>query len=58
VARGYARLEWSVLDWNSSARTFYASLGAAEMNEWTVHRLAGAALRALADPAAPGGQRS
>ncbi len=58
VARGYARLEWSVLDWNSPARTFYASLGAAEMNEWTVHRLAGAALRALAGPAAPGGQRS
>jgi len=58
VARGYARLEWSVLDWNSPTRTFYASLGAAEMNEWTVHRLAGAALRALADPAAPGGQRS
>jgi GNAT superfamily N-acetyltransferase len=58
LARGYARLEWSVLDWNSPARTFYASLGAAEMNEWTVHRLAGAALRALAGPAAPGGQRS
>jgi GNAT superfamily N-acetyltransferase len=48
VARGYARLEWSVLDWNSPARAFYASLGAAEMDEWTVHRLAGAALQAMA----------
>ncbi len=48
VARGYARLEWSVLDWNSPARRFYASLGAAEMDEWTVHRLAGPALAALA----------
>ena len=53
VARGYSRLEWSVLDWNSPARGFYASLGAAEMDEWTVHRLSGAALRALAGPAAP-----
>jgi GNAT superfamily N-acetyltransferase len=48
VARGYARLEWSVLDWNSPARAFYASLGAAEMDEWTVHRLTGAALQAVA----------
>jgi GNAT superfamily N-acetyltransferase len=48
VARGYARLEWSVLDWNSPARAFYASLGAAEMDEWTVHRLTGAALQAMA----------
>jgi GNAT superfamily N-acetyltransferase len=50
VARGYARLEWSVLDWNSPARSFYASLGAAEMGEWTVTRLTGPALRALAAP--------
>ncbi len=48
VARGYARLEWSVLDWNTPARTFYASLGAVEMDEWTVNRLAGPALHALA----------
>jgi GNAT superfamily N-acetyltransferase len=48
AARGYARLEWSVLDWNEPARAFYAALGAAEMDEWTVHRLTGPALRALA----------
>ena len=48
VERGYPRLEWSVLDWNQPARDFYAALGAAEMDEWTVHRLAGPALRALA----------
>jgi hypothetical protein len=58
VARGYPRLEWSVLDWNMPARGFYVSLGAVEKDDWTVNRLAGAALRALADPAAPGGQRS
>jgi GNAT superfamily N-acetyltransferase len=48
VARGYSRLEWSVLDWNTPARAFYASLGAAEMSEWTVNRLSGPALRDLA----------
>jgi GNAT superfamily N-acetyltransferase len=47
VARGYPRLEWSVLDWNTPARAFYASLGAAEMPEWTVSRLSGPALHDL-----------
>lgn len=51
--RGYARLEWSVLDWNTPARGFYESLGAVAMDEWTVHRLAGPALQALAAPAPP-----
>jgi GNAT superfamily N-acetyltransferase len=59
VQRGYARLEWWVLDWNQPARDFYAALGAAEMDEWTVHRLTGPALRALAgsagQPADPAG---
>lgn len=44
-----ARLEWSVLDWNAPSIAFYRSLGAAPMDEWTVYRLAGAALAALAD---------
>jgi GNAT superfamily N-acetyltransferase len=48
VQQGYDRLEWSVLDWNSPAIGFYASLGARAMDEWTVHRLTGSALRALA----------
>jgi GNAT superfamily N-acetyltransferase len=48
VERDYPRLEWWVLDWNQPARAFYAALGAAEMDEWTVHRLTGPALRALA----------
>lgn len=51
VERGYARLEWSVLDWNSPALGFYAALGAVPMDEWTVHRLTGPALRALASAA-------
>jgi GNAT superfamily N-acetyltransferase len=48
VERGYARFEWSVLDWNEPAIAFYRSLGATAMDEWTVHRLAGPALHALA----------
>lgn len=45
-----ARMEWSVLDWNEPAITFYRQLGAEAMDEWTVHRLAGEALRLLARP--------
>ena len=48
VARGYPRLEWAVLDWNTPSRGFYAALGAAEMSEWIVNRLSGPALRDLA----------
>ena len=46
--RGCGRMEWSVLDWNEPAIGFYRSLGAVAMSEWTVHRLAGEALEALA----------
>lgn len=35
----YARVEWSVLDWNKSAIRLYKKLGAAEMNGWNVFRL-------------------
>ncbi|MEW2454586.1 GNAT family N-acetyltransferase [Streptomyces albus] len=47
VQRGYARLEWSVLDWNAPAIGFYESLGARPQDEWTVYRLADDALKAL-----------
>ena len=48
AARGYRRLEWSVLDWNQPAIGFYRSIGAAGMDEWTVQRLSGDALARLA----------
>jgi GNAT superfamily N-acetyltransferase len=54
VQRGYHRLEWSVLDWNEPARGFYRLMGAAAMDEWTVHRLDGPALRAHAGRAQDG----
>jgi GNAT superfamily N-acetyltransferase len=48
VERGYQRLEWSVLDWNEPAIAVYRSQGAVPMDEWTVHRLTGDALAAMA----------
>ena len=48
VARGYSRFEWSVLDWNTPAIGFYKALGAKLMDEWTVMRVDGDALLALA----------
>lgn len=44
VERGYGRLEWWVLDWNSPAIDFYRAHGAVPMDEWTVFRLTGSAL--------------
>src|ERR1700722_4608728 len=38
-ARDCTRLEWSVLDWNERAITFYRRLGAEPTSEWTVQRL-------------------
>ncbi len=46
--RDCARLEWSVLDWNAPAIGFYQKLGARLMDEWTVMRVDGDALTALA----------
>jgi len=48
VDRGYGRLDWSVLDWNSPTRRFYESLGAVTVDEWVIYRLTGPALHAVA----------
>ena len=48
VQRGCGRFEWSVLDWNAPSIGFYRSIGAMGMDEWTVQRLEGDALHALA----------
>ena len=48
VERGYARFEWWVLDWNVDAQGFYRSLGARPEDDWTVWRVDGPALTALA----------
>ncbi|KAE8764262.1 GNAT family N-acetyltransferase [Georgenia thermotolerans] len=44
VERGYARVEWAVLDWNEPSIGFYRSLGARPQDEWTTFRLTGEAL--------------
>lgn len=48
TARGCARLEWAVLDWNAPSIAFYQKLGARAQDEWTGMRLSGAELRLLA----------
>ncbi len=47
IARGCARLEWSVLDWNAPSIAFYRSLGARMMDEWRIMRVDSAALQQL-----------
>ncbi|WP_104103664.1 GNAT family N-acetyltransferase [Arthrobacter sp. 08Y14] len=44
VERGYARVEWCVLNWNEPSIRFYKSLGAVPQDEWTTFRLTGDAL--------------
>jgi len=48
VERGCGRLEWACLDWNKPSIDFYLSLGAEQMTDWTVYRLAGGALEEFA----------
>ena len=47
--KGYGRFQWWVLDWNSPAIEFYRSLGAVAMDEWTVYRVSGQALKELGE---------
>ncbi|MEG9248077.1 GNAT family N-acetyltransferase [Arthrobacter sp. Soc17.1.1.1] len=42
--RGYARVEWSVLDWNEPSIRFYQQLGARPQTGWSTFRLTGSAL--------------
>jgi len=46
--RGYGRLEWSVLDWNAPAITFYETMGATVLPDWRICRVTGEAIAALA----------
>ncbi len=52
VERGYSRLEWSVLDWNTPSIEFYEAAGAVPMDGWTVFRLTDEALTGFAAPRA------
>lgn len=48
VQQGYPRLDWMVLDWNATAVDFYRGVEALPMDDWTVYRLTGDPLGALA----------
>jgi len=54
MRRDCGRFEWWVLDWNNPSLEFYRSLGAISMSDWTVQRLSGEALEALAARRLPG----
>jgi diamine N-acetyltransferase len=44
VEHGYARFEWTVLDWNEPSIAFYRSIGANILDDWRVCRMSGEAL--------------
>jgi GNAT superfamily N-acetyltransferase len=48
IGRGYGRLEWAVLDWNTPSIEFYKKLGAVPQDEWTKYQVTGDALERLA----------
>ena len=48
VEADLGRLEWAVLNWNAPSIAFYDTLGASQKDDWTVRRLDGEALHALA----------
>lgn len=49
VERHCGRMEWVCLDWNTPSIGFYRSLGAQPMDDWTIYRLSGPSLQAMAD---------
>ncbi len=49
VAKGYTRLTWAVLDWNTNAIALYDSVGGRPQSEWITYRVSGDELSALAE---------
>lgn len=47
-ARGCARMDWAVLNWNQKARAFYTHIGAHHSKGWEPWRIEGEALDRLA----------
>jgi GNAT superfamily N-acetyltransferase len=48
VDRGYGRMDWACLDWNTASIEFYESLGAKALSDWTTFRLSGGTLEGMA----------
>lgn len=49
VDEGYARFEWSVLDWNAPSIAFYETIGAQVLPDWKICRMSGEALASFAE---------
>jgi GNAT superfamily N-acetyltransferase len=49
LERDYGRVEWAVLDWNEPAIGFYKRMGAVPLHEWTIFRVTGEEIAALAN---------
>jgi GNAT superfamily N-acetyltransferase len=49
LQRGYTRLSWAVLNWNTDAITLYDGIGGEPQHEWTTYRLSGPSLAGLAE---------
>lgn len=58
LERRCGRMEWTVLDWNEPAIRFYRAIGAVALDGWTIQRLSGTGLAALARPSAAAMSRS
>ena len=48
ASRGYGRMEWTCLDWNTPSIELYLKMGAEQMDEWTIYRLNEERIRELA----------
>ncbi len=48
VEKGYSRLGWAVLDWNTDAIALYDAVGGEPLTEWIGYRISGPELSALA----------
>jgi GNAT superfamily N-acetyltransferase len=48
VKRGYGRMDWQCLNWNTPSIEFYCSLGAEPQSDWTTYRMSGDKLNELA----------
>lgn len=48
LARGCARMDWAVLDWNTEAMKFYERLGARRHDGWQPWRIEGEGIATLA----------
>ena len=47
--RNCGRMEWCCLDWNQPSIDFYLSIGAQQLNDWTLYRVTGETLKKLAE---------